>query len=128
MRTVIVWWDLSGSTQTIESLRTYLLDESVAAFAEVPGLRLKVWISDAETNRWGAILLWESAQAAVQPLPSRATALIGYPPTQSHVFEVEATVEGRYEVAQLALRGLAFEATAADTDDHRAAAAQVEQP
>jgi hypothetical protein len=42
MRTVIVWWELSGSAQTIESLRTYLLDESVTAFAEVPGLRAAV--------------------------------------------------------------------------------------
>jgi hypothetical protein len=42
MRTVIVWWDLSESAQTIESLRMYLLDESVAGFAEVPGLRFKM--------------------------------------------------------------------------------------
>jgi hypothetical protein len=56
MRTVIVWWDLSESAQTIESLRTYLLDESVTAFAEVPGLRFKMWIADQETNRWGAVL------------------------------------------------------------------------
>jgi hypothetical protein len=28
MRTEIVWWDLSESAQTIESLRTYLRDES----------------------------------------------------------------------------------------------------
>ena len=107
MRTVIVWWDLSESAQTIESLRTYLRDESVAAFAEVPGLRFKMWIADPQTNRWGAVLLWESAEAAEQPLPSRAAALIGYPPAQSHVFDVEATIEGRYEIAQLALRGRA---------------------
>ncbi len=122
MRTVILWWDLSGSAQTIESLRTYLLDESVTAFAEVRGLRLKIWIADPQTNRWGAVLLWESAEAAAQPLPSRAAALIGYPPTQSHVFDVEATVEGRYEAAQLALRGLAF-ATAPGAGDQRRAAA-----
>jgi trans-2,3-dihydro-3-hydroxyanthranilate isomerase len=128
MRTVIVWWDLSESAQTIESLRTYLLDESITAFAEVPGLRFKMWIADPETNRWGAVLLWESAEAAAQPLPSRAAALIGYLPTQSHVFDVEATVEGRYEDAQLALRGLAFAAAAPGADDHRAAAAQVGQP
>ncbi|MGI8447236.1 MAG: hypothetical protein ACR2MP_08680 [Streptosporangiaceae bacterium] len=89
-------------------MRTYLRDESVAAFAEVPGLRFKVWISDPEANRWGAVLVWESAEAAAQPLPSRATELIGYPPAQSHVFDVEATVEGRYDVAQPARRGLAF--------------------
>jgi len=105
MRTVIVWWDLSGSTQTIGSLRAYLRDESVAAFAEVPGLRFTTWIADPETNRWGAVLLWESA--ATQPLPSRVAELIGYPPAQTHVFDVEATVEGRYD-AQLAMRGLAF--------------------
>jgi hypothetical protein len=109
MRAVIVWWDLSGSAQTIESLRAYLQDESVAAFAEVPGLRFKMWIADPQTDRWGAVLLWESAEAAGQPLPSRANELIGYPPVQSHVFDVEATVEGRYEVEQLAWRGLAFQ-------------------
>ena len=123
MHTVIVWWDLSGSAQTIDSLRTYLLDESVTAFAEVRGLRLKIWIADPQTNRWGAVLLWESAEAAAQPLPSRAAALIGYPPTQSHVFDVEATVEGRYEVAQLALRGLAFAAAPGPADQRRAVAA-----
>ena len=85
MRTVIVWWDLSGSTQTIGSLRAYLRDESVAAFAEVPGLRFTTWIADPETNRWGAVLLRESAAAATQPLPSRAAELIGYPPAQTHV-------------------------------------------
>ena len=57
MRTVIVWWELSESAQTIESLRTYLLQESVTAFAEVPGLRFKMWIADPQTNRWGAVLL-----------------------------------------------------------------------
>lgn len=108
MRTTIVWWDLSESTQTIESLRTYLRDESVDAFAKVPGLRFKMWIADPETNRWGAVLLFESAEAADQSLPSRAAELIGYPPTESHVFDVEATVEGRYDTAQLAMRGLAF--------------------
>jgi hypothetical protein len=61
-------------------------------------------------------------QAAAQSLSSRAAALTGYPPTQSHVFDVEATVEGRHEVAQLAWRGLAF--AAAGADDHRPAAAQ----
>ena len=40
---------------------------------------------------------------------SHAVELIGYPPTQSHVFDVEATVEGRYETERLAPRGLAFE-------------------
>jgi len=111
MRAVIVWWDLSASSQTIESLRGYLADESVAAFSRVPGLRFKMWISDAATSRWGAVLLFESAEAARRPLPSRATELIGYPPAEEHAFDVEATVEGCYDLAQLALRGLVFDAT-----------------
>jgi hypothetical protein len=50
---------------------------------------------------------------------SRAAALIGYPPTQSHVFDVEATVEGQYEVAQVAFRGLAFAAAAPGAPETR---------
>jgi hypothetical protein len=108
MRADIVWWDLSASGQTIESMREYLRCESISAFANVPGLRFKVWISDPDANRWGAVLLWESEEASRQPLPSRALELIGYPPAVAYGFDVEATVEGRYEIQQLALRGLAF--------------------
>lgn len=106
MRAVIVWWDLTGSAQTIESLRDFLRDEAVDRFSQVPGLRLKFWISDAATNRWGAVLLWESAEAAI---PQRAAELIGYPPTERHAFDVEATVEGAFAVAALAGHGVALE-------------------
>lgn len=111
MHAVIVWWDLSASGQTIESLRTYLREQSVAAFSDVPGLRFKMWISDPDADRWGAVLLWESKEASEQPLPSRALELIGYPPTVAHSFDVEATTEGRFENPQLALLGLAFAET-----------------
>lgn len=92
-------------------MRTYLRDESVAAFAGVPGLRFKMWISDPEANRWGAVLLWESRAASRQSLPSRALEVIGHPPVVEHDFDVEATVEGRYQIQQLALRGLIFDGT-----------------
>ncbi len=108
MRAEIVWWDLSASEQTIESMRDYLRRESVAAFSEVPGLRFKMWLSDSATNRWGAVLLWESEEASRQALPSRAVELVGYPPVLAHGFDVEATTEGRYETQRLALQGLAF--------------------
>src|SRR5437763_5702666 len=61
----IVLWNLADSKTTIEELRRYLRDESVEQFAEVPGLRFKAWISDEATERWGAVYLWESAEAAV---------------------------------------------------------------
>ncbi|WP_326691689.1 MULTISPECIES: hypothetical protein [unclassified Streptomyces] len=108
MRAVIVWWDLSASGQTIESMREYLRAESVASFSEVPGLRFKMWLSDPHTHRWGAVLLWESEEASRQALPSRALELIGYPPVVAYGFDVEATAEGRYETERLSPRGLAF--------------------
>jgi hypothetical protein len=108
MHAEVVWWDLAGSGQTIESLRDYLRDESIPAFSQVAGLRLKIWISDPATSRWGAILLWDSEEAARQPLPSRATALIGSPAVVRCGFDVEATIEGQYQVEQLVGRGLAF--------------------
>jgi hypothetical protein len=77
----------------------------------VPGLRLKLWISDRPGNRWGAVMLWEPGYPGEQqPLPPhRAVELIGYPPTERVPFDVEATVEGRYADPTLSGLGLAME-------------------
>src|SRR3954469_12039754 len=69
MRVRVVWWELDGSETTIEALREYVRDESVDAFSQVDGLRLKLWIADEDRNRWGAVYLWESEDASEQPLP-----------------------------------------------------------
>jgi hypothetical protein len=105
----LVLWNLADSKTTIEELRRYLQDESVDAFEEVSGLRFKAWISDAAGERWGAVYVWESAEAAEQPLPSRARELIGKDPEVSEEFDVEATIEGRFAVDELSRRGLAFD-------------------
>jgi hypothetical protein len=105
----LVLWSLADSKTTIEELRRYLRDESVEAFADVPGLRFKAWISDEATDRWGAVYLWESREAARQALPSRARELIGKEPVVAEWFDVEATVQGRFDVEELSRRGLAFE-------------------
>jgi Putative mono-oxygenase ydhR len=104
-----VLWNLADSKTTIEELRRYLRDESVDSFAEVRGLRFKAWISDEVTERWGAVYLWESREAADQELPSRARELIGKDPDIIEVFDVEATIEGRYAEEELSRLGLAFE-------------------
>jgi hypothetical protein len=78
-------------------------------FAQVSGLRFKAWISDETTERWGAVYLWESREAAEQELPSRARDLIGKDPDIGEEFDVEATIEGRYALEQLSRLGLAFE-------------------
>ena len=104
-----VLWNLADSKTTIQELRRYLRDESADAFADVQGLRFKAWISDEVTERWGAVYLWESAEAAEQEPPSRARELIGKDPDVGETFDVEATIEGRYVNEQLSRLGLAFE-------------------
>jgi hypothetical protein len=105
-----VLWNLADSKTTIEELRRYLRDESVGLFEKVPGLRFKAWISDAATERWGAIYVWESAEAARQELPGRVRELIGRDPDVAEEFDVEATIEGAFADAELSRRGLVFEA------------------
>ena len=105
----LVLWSLADSKTTIEELRRYLRDESVDSFADVPGLRFKAWISDEATERWGAIYLWESEEAARQVVPSRARELIGKEPDVGEEFDVEATIEGEFEIEELSRLGLAFE-------------------
>ena len=105
----LVLWSLADSKTTIEELRRYVRDEAVDAFEEVPGLRFKAWISDEATERWGAIYLWESEAAARQELPSRARELIGKEPDIGEEFDVEATIEGRFDFDELSRLGLAFE-------------------
>ncbi|MFD5751129.1 hypothetical protein [Streptomyces sp. NPDC127033] len=109
MKAMIAWWDLTGSDRTIASLRAFLTDEAVNAWSEQDGLVLKLWIADDENNRWGAVLLWESEEAAAPPHPRSAAELIGFPPTHRTWFDIEAVVEGRHSVPSLIGLGRAIE-------------------
>jgi hypothetical protein len=51
----LVLWNLADSKTTIQELRRYLRDEAADSFANVPGLRLKLWVSDEVTERWGGL-------------------------------------------------------------------------
>jgi hypothetical protein len=104
----IVLWSLADSKTTIEELRRYLRDESVDAFAEVEGLRFKAWLSDGP-GELGAIYLFESREAASQPMPGRVRELIGKNPDLVEEFDLEASVEGRYAEERLSHLGLAFD-------------------
>jgi hypothetical protein len=88
----IALWSLADSKTTIEELRRDLRDESVDAFAEVEGLRFKAWISDASGERWGWFELFESIEAAEQPLPANAIALIRSEPDLTELFDLEASI------------------------------------
>ena len=101
-----VLWSLADSQTNVGELRRYLQDEAVDAFAEVPGLLFKAWISDEGTERWGAMYVWESYDASMQELPSRARELIGKDPDLIEVFDLEASVSVASELSRL---GVAFE-------------------
>jgi hypothetical protein len=102
----LVLWNLADSQTNVGELRRYLQDEAVDAFAEVPGLLFKAWVSDDVTERWGAVYLWESHEASEQTLPSRARELIGKDPDVVELFDLEASVSVAPQLARL---GLAFE-------------------
>jgi len=99
-------WSLADSPMTIEELRQCIRDESADAFAEVPELVFKAWIADEATERWGAVSVWESREAAEQSLPSKARELIGKDPDIAEVFDLEATVSVADEISRL---GVAFD-------------------
>src|SRR5215211_2380747 len=105
----LVLWNLADSKTTIGELRRYLRDESVDSYAEVEGLRLKLWLSDEATDRWGAVYLWESREASEQDIQSRARELIGKEPDIAEEFDLEASVERRYFEEELSRLGLAFD-------------------
>lgn len=105
----LVLWNLADADMSVADLRAYLREEAVPAFAEVPGLRLKLWVSDEHTERWGALYLFESREAAEQPLPSRVRELVGKDPDIVEEFDLEASIEGRFADDELSRRGLAFD-------------------
>ena len=90
----LVLWNLADAQTTVAELRRHLADELARVPAEV-GLRLRAWISDEGTERWGAVELWESRAAAERSAVSRRVLeLIGKNPEVGEEFDVEATVEG----------------------------------
>jgi len=101
-----VLWNLADTTTSVDELRDYLRDEAVDAFADVPGLLFKGWVSDEGGERWGAVYVFESAAAAEQQLPSRARELIGKNPEIVEVFDLEASVSVAAELNRL---GVVFE-------------------
>lgn len=95
MKAVIAWWDLAGSPQTVESLREALHRDGTGDWASITGLVSKFWFSDPEAGRWGAVMVFASAEHARRPLPpNRAAELIGRPPSVRLVGDVEAHVSG----------------------------------
>jgi hypothetical protein len=83
----LVLWSLADSKTMLGELRHHLPDEP----ADVPGLRFRAWISDETTERFGAIELWESVEAAERGIPARVRELIGKDPEIGETFDVIET-------------------------------------
>jgi hypothetical protein len=114
MHCTLILWNLSQSSQTVQSLREYLRDYAVEAYGQVDGLRQKIWVSSTgpEGEMWGAVYLWDDPEQAYGRPPgvSRVVELIGYAPTQRTYFSVEAAVTGPGVLGPLAAGlGLAYE-------------------
>ncbi|HWU09899.1 MAG TPA: hypothetical protein VN520_26595 [Streptomyces sp.] len=109
----IVLWNLKDSDATVESLREYLRDYAVDAFSTLKGMRMKTWFADAEKGYWGAVYLWDGAKVGNPLSVSRAIELIGYPPTTTGVFAVEAIAEGVSATESFVGVGRAFQGASA---------------
>ena len=83
--------------------------EAAGEHAGVEGLRLKLWVGDAGTERWGVVELFESRAAAEQEISTRAEEVIGKPPDIVEEFDLEGSVEGQFRTEDLSHRGLAFD-------------------
>ncbi|ANZ17181.1 hypothetical protein ACH4YO_24215 [Streptomyces noursei] len=105
----IVLWNLKNSKATVEDLREYLRDYAVDAFSTLKGMRMKTWFADAERGYWGAVYLWDGVNMQNPLSVSRAIDIIGYPPTSTSVFAVEAIAEGDSVIESFAGIGRAFE-------------------
>jgi len=84
----LVLWSLADSKTTLDELRQHL----GAASEHAPGLRFRTWISDETTERFGAVELWESPEAAEQGVPRQVRELIGKDPEVGETFDVEETI------------------------------------
>jgi hypothetical protein len=118
MYALLVLWDLSaGSKASIEELRTYIREESMARFRQVEGLRQKTWISNDETGEWGALYVFETKEQAdeivAHVMEGRVVQLTGLRPIVRR-FRVEAVIEGRHSGVDLLTSGLALERAPAE--------------
>ncbi|MER3412129.1 MAG: hypothetical protein C4305_07455 [Thermoleophilia bacterium] len=105
----LLLWSLADAKTTLDELRRALRDEIVDETTNVPGLRLKLWISDEAGERFGVLELWESADLAVLPANARERELLGKDPEVGEEFDLEASIEGRFFEEELSRRGMALE-------------------
>jgi len=112
---LLMLFDLTTSPVTVEDLRPKVAGDSVPRWREMPGLRLKVFLSDSEAQAFGALYLWETEEALAAAIPyleaSSTQRLTGVVPSMRR-FDVEAIVEGQHSTPDLSQVGRAMAAAA----------------
>lgn len=101
---VIAEWDLDRYEVTISELREWVRKSGMAAYKGYPGVYLKAWYSNPQTNRWGAVYLVSRSDALnYDSLPRTvgdATGPIGTPPDFLHWHVLECAVGGGDRLVQ----------------------------
>ena len=78
-------WSLAEAPVSLDELRETLDEEPESA----PGRRFAAWVSDAASERFGEISVWESVDDSELAGPGRARELIGRDPDLWEQFDLE---------------------------------------
>jgi hypothetical protein len=95
--------DLEATHGTLDNLRAYIAMRSIPRYREMPGLRLKIYLSDASADQFGAVYVFEDAGSLEAALPSLGSSIrdaSGHAPRYQR-FDVEAIIEGRHTTPDL---------------------------
>ena len=110
MIALLMQFELSSTYGSLDDLRTYIAQQSVAKYRDMEGLRLKIFLSDAVGDTFGALYLWETESALEAALPELGNSVRqrwGITPKMQR-FEVESVVEGRHSTPDLSRVGQAM--------------------
>lgn len=110
MIALLMQFELSATYGSLDALRTYIAERSVPKYRDMEGLRLKIFLSDTDSDTFGALYLWETESALEAALPELGNSVRkrwGIDPRMRR-FEVEAIVEGRHTTPDLSRIGHAM--------------------
>jgi hypothetical protein len=95
--------DLGATHGSLDNLRTYVATRSIPKYRGMPGLRLKIYLSNASADLFGGVYLFEDAASLEAALPSLGSSIrdaSGRAPSFQR-FDVEAIIEGRHATPEL---------------------------
>ena len=93
-------WSLTHAEAGVDdALRTYVREQSVARFSDMPGLHLKVW-QIVDSGFFAGVYLWKTEAARAEFLeafrasPSKVTQLVGHDPDVIQEWDVAGIAIG----------------------------------